>query len=156
MFLTSGIPLRAINASIVGVGRIPESESPRVQGGQMLVELCNGVVHLLREFAGKGPNGCKAYWAGSDLLVILLSGGFTVAEQTLFDAGHGSSVRNAQHALQDALEIKMKALIEDLTDRRVLAFMSASHQAPDLRVELFVLERDEIYSPLVREELEAT
>lgn len=108
----------------------------------MLVQLCNGVVHLLREFAGKGPKRCKAHWAGNDLLVILLSGGFTIAEQTLFDAGRGGSVRDAQHALQDTLEIRMKELVEDLTGRKVLAFMSASHQGPDFRVELFVLEPD--------------
>ncbi len=123
----------------------------------MLVQLCNGVVQLLREFAGKGPSRCKAYWAGGDMLVILLSGGFTVAEQTLFDAGRGGSVRDAQHALQDALEIRMKALVEDLTDRRVVAFMSASHQAPDFRVELFVLEPDERHpSHSLAEDLEST
>lgn len=148
MFLTPRTQLFDLNDRLVRVERILESESPRAQGGQMLVELCNGVVHLLREFAGRGPQGCKAYWGGSDLLVVLLSGGFTVAEQTLFDSGHGGLVRDAQHALQGKLEIKMKTLVEGLTDRRVLAFMSASHQAPDLRIELFVLERDESYPPL--------
>jgi uncharacterized protein YbcI len=120
----------------------------------MLVQLCNGVVQLLREFAGKGPKRCKAYWAGRDLLVILLSGGFTAADQTLFDAGRGSAVRDAQHALQDALEVRMKALVEDLTDRTVLAFMSASHQAPDLRVQLFVFEPDESNPQPASEDLE--
>jgi uncharacterized protein YbcI len=121
----------------------------------MLVELCNGVVHLLREFAGKGPSKCKAHWAGHDMLVILLGGGFTAAEQTLFDAGRGGSVRDAQHELQDVLETRMKALVEDLTDRTVLAFMSASHQAPDLRVELFVLEPDEGHPLMATEDLES-
>ncbi|HEV3322545.1 MAG TPA: Na-translocating system protein MpsC family protein [Solirubrobacteraceae bacterium] len=134
---------------------MPEFESRRAQGGQTLVQLSNGVVHLLREFAGKGPKRCKAYWAGQDLLVILLSGGFTAADQTLFDAGRGGSVRDAQHALQDALELRMTALVENLTDRTVLAFMSASHQAPDLRVELFVLKPDESRPPLLTEKLES-
>jgi uncharacterized protein YbcI len=111
-------------------------------GGQTLVTLCNGVVQLLREFAGKGPSRCKGYWAGRDLLVILLSGGFTAAERTLFEAGHGNAVRDGQHALHEALELKMKALVEEVTERAVLAFMNASHQATDLRVELFVLEPD--------------
>ncbi len=133
---------------------MPELEHSQLQGGQMLVQLCNGVVQLLREFAGKGPSRCKAYWAGGDMLVILLGGGFTIAEQTLFDAGRGGSVRDAQHALQDTLEIRMKALVEDLTDRTVLAFMSASHQAPDFRVELFVLEPDESHPPTAFEDLE--
>jgi uncharacterized protein YbcI len=130
------------------------SDSSRVHDGQMLVQLSNGVVQLLREFAGKGPSRCKAYWAGRDLLVILLSGGFTVAEQTLFDAGRGSAVRDAQHALHDVLEAKMKCLVEDLTDRTVVAFMSASHQSPDFRVELFVLEPDESQPPPASEDPE--
>lgn len=130
-----------------------EFPSPQVHG-QTLVQLCNGVVQLLREFAGKGPTRCKAYWAGRDVLVILLSGGFTAADQTLFDAGRGGSVRDSQHALQDALEIRMKALVEDLTDRTVLAFMSASHQSPDLRVEIFVLAADASNPQPVSEDLE--
>jgi len=34
----------------------------------------------------------------------------------------------------------MRSEVEDLTGRRVVAFMSASHQDPDLMVEIFVLE----------------
>ncbi len=132
---------------------MPESQSSQLHG-QTLVQLCNGVVHLFREFAGKGPTKCKAYWAGRDLLVILLSGGFTVADQTLFEAGRGGSVRDSQHALQDALEQRMKTLVEDLTDRTVSAFMSASHQDPDLRLEIFILKPDESHPQPVSEDLE--
>ena len=34
--------------------------------------------------------------------------------------------------------------IEGLTHREVKAFMSATHQSPDVTVEVFVLEREEI------------
>ena len=39
--------------------------------------------------------------------------------------------------------------IERLTHREVKAFMSANHQAPDVTVEVFVLEREEIAPPLL-------
>jgi uncharacterized protein YbcI len=117
--------------------------SPRegqLQGGRLLVAISDGVVGLLRDFAGKGPTACKAHWAGPDILVVMLRGGFTAAEQTLFEAGHGQSVRESRMKLQDTLEARMSAMIEELTGRKVLAFMNASHQEPDLSAELFVLE----------------
>ena len=111
--------------------------------GQLLVEISNGVVQEFRASVGKGPSRCKSYWAGRDLLVVLLRGGFTVAEQTLFDAGQKRAVRDSQQALQDAMEGRLSKLVEDLTGRRVVGFLSASRQSPDLRAELFLLEASE-------------
>jgi len=98
------------------------------------------MVGLFRDFLGKGPDRCKSHWAGPDLLVILLSGGYTVAEQTLYDAGQGQAVQDSRHALQTTLGARMSEMVEQLTGRKVIAFMSASHQDPDLSAELFVLE----------------
>ena len=70
----------------------------------------------------------------------MLRGGYTTAEQTLFEGGHGQSVRESRMKLQDTLEARMSAMIEELTGRKVIAFMNASHQDPDLSAELFVLE----------------
>ncbi len=108
--------------------------------GQLLVEISNRVVQEFRASIGKGPSRCKSYWAGRDLLVVLLRGGFTVAEQTLFDAGHKQAVQDSQHALQDAMEGRLTKIIEDLTGRTVIGFLSAARQCPDLRAELFLLE----------------
>jgi uncharacterized protein YbcI len=116
----------------------PEQE--QLQGGRLLVAVSDGVVRLLRDFAGKGPTTCKAYWAGPDILVVMLRGGYTTAEQTLFEGGHGQAVRESRMKLQDTLGARMSAMIEELTGRKVIAFMSASHQDPDLAAELFVLE----------------
>ena len=118
-------------------------ETGQLQGGRLLVEVSNRFVSLFRDFAGKGPGACKSYWAGSDLVVVLLRGGFTIAEQTLYEGGHESSVRDSRHALQDTLEGRMTDIIEELTRRKVVAFMSASHQDPDLQVELLLLEPEE-------------
>lgn len=114
-------------------------ERQQTEGGQALTAIADAITRLLREFAGKGPTHCKAHKAGDDLLVVMLSGGFTVAEQTLFEGGHGDSVREARWALQDTLEARMTAVVEELTGRKVVAFMNASHQDPDLSVEIFVL-----------------
>jgi uncharacterized protein YbcI len=117
-----------------------EADLMAVEGGQLLITLSNGLVGLFREFAGRGPSKCKAHWAGRDLIVVILRGGFTTAEQTLYEAGQGMAVRDSQHALSDVLEMKMTELVQNVTARKVQAFMSASHQDPDLRALLFVLE----------------
>lgn len=117
-----------------------EQPPERLEGGRLLVAVSNAMITLFRDFSGKGPQSCNTHWAGDDLLVILLEGGYTVAEQTLFDAGHGRAVRNSRQVLHDTLEVRMSRLVEELTGRRVLAFMSTSHQSPDLSVELFLLE----------------
>ena len=118
-------------------------ETGELQGGRLLVEVSNRVVSLFRDFSGKGPSACKTYWAGPDMIVVLLRGGFTIAEQTLYEGGHQKSVRDSRHALQDTLEGRMTDIVQELTRRKVVAFMSASHQDPDLQIELFLLEPEE-------------
>ena len=112
----------------------------RLRGGRLLVEISNRVVGLFRDFSGKGPSTCKTFWAGDDLLVVLLRGGFTVAEQTLYEGGRGKAVRESRNALQDTIKSRLTAVIEDVTGRKVVAFMSTSHQDPDLQAELFLLQ----------------
>lgn len=99
-------------------------------------------MRLYRDFAGKGPSSCKAYWAGNDILMVMMRGGFSSAEQLLFEAGHGDVVRESWHKLQDTLERQITDTIAELTGREVIAFMSATHQAPDLMAQLFVLAPD--------------
>lgn len=59
--------------------------------------------------------------------------------RTLFEAGRFVDVRQMRTAFQDTMELRFSAKIEELTGREVIAFMSASHQDPDLALEAFVL-----------------
>lgn len=123
-------------------------QDQRVHGSQVLLALSDSLVKVFREFLGKGPERCKTYWAGSDMLVILLGGGYTVAEQTLYEAGKGAAVQESRFALQQTLARVMQDTVEDITGREVVAFMSASHQDPDLSAEVFVLKPMETDSPV--------
>jgi uncharacterized protein YbcI len=102
-------------------------------------EISRQMVMLHKQYGGKGPTRCKTY-IEDDLIVVLLGGAYTAAEQTLFEAGRSSDVRQIRHAFEDAIEGRLIQKIEQITGRRVVAFMSASHQAPDLMLESFVLE----------------
>lgn len=98
-----------------------------------------GIVHLLKEYYGKGPERARTLYSG-DVVVVVMRGGFTTVEQTLLDAGRGQEVIQQRMAFQEAMEERFREVIEAHTGRKVLAFMSGSHQDPDLVTELFVLE----------------
>jgi uncharacterized protein YbcI len=107
--------------------------------GQVLVALSGAMVSLFREFTGKGPDRCKAHRVGDDMILIVLGGGYTATERSLFAAGRGDAVQQARQALHETLREPMREEVEQLVGRRVVAVMSSCHQDPDLTAELFVL-----------------
>ena len=111
-------------------------------GGPLRQELSNAIVALFKEHFGRGPADCRTYLE-PDLVVVVMTGGYYAAEQTLFEAGKWHEVRQARMSWQDTMQARFVETIERLTQRRVKAFMSANHQSPDVTVEVFVLERND-------------
>ncbi|MDP8943053.1 MAG: DUF2294 domain-containing protein [Actinomycetota bacterium] len=111
--------------------------------GDVLAAISSRIVHLHKEFYGKGPTKARTYYIG-DVVTVLLRGGFTKVEQTLLDEGRGSDVIEQRMAFQEVMRDRFTEAIEELTGRRVAAFMSGSHQDPDLIAEVFVLEPNEL------------
>jgi uncharacterized protein YbcI len=107
--------------------------------GELEGQISTRFVQLFKEFSGIGPNRCRTY-VDEDLVTVVLGGGYTRAEGTLFEDGKWLDVRTSRHSFQDTMEGRLTVELEALTGRQVRAFMSASHQSPDLQVELFVLE----------------
>ena len=107
--------------------------------GHAASAISSAVVQLFREYLGKGPERAKTY-LHDDLVVCLLRGGFNRSEGTLTDAGRADLVLKSRDALQGALEHDLRAAIERITGRTVVAFMSTTHVEPDLSLESFVLE----------------
>ena len=97
------------------------------------------IVRLLKEHADRGPTKCRTY-IDDDLVIVLMRGGFSRLENTLFEDGKFLDVRAMRHALQDTMEGRFTEVIERVTGRQVAAFMSATHQRPDLQMEVFVLD----------------
>ncbi len=111
------------------------------------MEISNVIVRLYRDYAGKGPSSCKAYWADEDILLVVMRGGFTVAEQRLHEGGHGDVVQQAWHKLQDTLKVLMTGAIMELTGGGVVAFMTTIHQKPDFMAQLFILTPEDPRAP---------
>jgi uncharacterized protein YbcI len=107
--------------------------------GPLRQDISNTIVTLFKQRFGRGPISCRTHLE-SDLVVLVMSGGYTPGEQTMFEAGKWHDVRLARMAWQDSMEERFVEAIERLTHRSVKAFMSANHQGPDITVELFVLD----------------
>jgi uncharacterized protein YbcI len=119
----------------------PDAGGARFQPrGQVLAEISNSMVRLYREHFGKGPTGAKTYVL-DDLVICVLRDGLTTVEKTLFAQGRGDAVREVRAAFQDAVADRFTGVVERLTGRKVLAFMSQAHVGPDLAIEVFFLDR---------------
>ncbi len=113
----------------------------RLSGGRLLSAISTGFVQLLREHYGRGPLKAKTY-ALDDIVVCVMRGsGFTPLEQTMMDAGDAKHVVSMRENFQAMMAERYKEMIERLTDRRVLAFLSQAHIEPDITIEMFFIDR---------------
>jgi uncharacterized protein YbcI len=106
--------------------------------GETRTAISEGIVALLKDFYGTGPTRAKTYVA-DDLVVCVLRGGFTKAEQTLLEGGRGHAVLTQRVEFQEVMRERFIAVVENATGRRVVGFMASSQQDPDMLCEVFVL-----------------
>jgi uncharacterized protein YbcI len=116
-----------------------------LEHGELLTAISKGMVALLKEFYGRGPTRAKSYFQ-DDLVVCLLRGGFTRVEQTLLEGGRGASVIQQRMDFQELMRERFVAVIEDVTGRRVIGFMSGNQQDPDIMCEVFILDPTDLLS----------
>jgi uncharacterized protein YbcI len=111
--------------------------------GDVRTAISDGLVALLKEYYGRGPEKTKTY-VSDDLVVCLLRGGFTRVEQTLFEGGHGDDVIRQRMAFQNVMRARFERVVEHATGRRVIGFMSGNQQDPDIICEVFVLAANDV------------
>ena len=119
------------------------THGPRRVHGDVLTEISEGMVALLKEYYGVGPTQSKTYYQ-DDLVVCLLRGGFTRVEQTLLAGKRGSAVIEQRMAFQEVMRERFEAVVQHATGRRVIGFMSGNQQEPDMICEVFVLSPSDL------------
>ena len=102
------------------------------------LEISNAISRLHKEFIGRGPTNSRTTIDGN-LVVCVLEGGYTRAEQTLGANDKADLVAAGRLGLQEAMRQAMIAAVEQITGRRVYSFMSANDLDQNLQVEVFVL-----------------
>jgi uncharacterized protein YbcI len=102
------------------------------------LEISNAIARLHKQYVGRGPTNSRTTIDG-DLVVCLLEGGYTRAEQTLEENNKGDLVAAGRLGLQEAMRQAMIDVVEGVVGREVRSFMSANDLQRNLQVEVFVL-----------------
>jgi uncharacterized protein YbcI len=123
---------------VSGVGPSESAPNPLV-GGKLLAEITNRIVSLMREHYGRGPIKAKTYVL-DNLIVCVLSDGFTAIERTMMEGGESERVLDMRRDFQRLMKVRYSEMIEQLTGREVLAFLSQAHVEPDLTIEMFLMD----------------
>lgn len=103
------------------------------------VAIGNAIAKLHRERYGRGATTVRTVLNGS-YVITFLHDIYTPVERTLIDAGDWETVKATRQAFQMAMQPTFVAAVEEITGRKVVAFMSQVHREPDLAAEIFMLE----------------
>ena len=111
-----------------------------LSGGELLAAISTGIVRNLREHYGRGPMKAKTYALDDIVVVVMRGSGFTPLERTIMDSGQPDRVIAMRQDFQRVMADRYKQTIEDLTGRKVVAFLSQAHIEPDITMEVFFVD----------------
>ena len=109
------------------------------RAGLLMVELSNAMVKLYKELFGRGPTRVRTSYAGPDLLVTTLENSLTGIERTMADNGEHERLRDLRMHFQYMSEDAFVGIVEQITGRKVRAFVSGVDTKRDVSSELFYL-----------------
>jgi uncharacterized protein YbcI len=116
-------------------------DGPRLlSGGTLLAAISTSIVKLVREHYGRGPIKAKTYVLDDIIVCVMRGSGFTPLEQTIMDSGEPDRVIAMREDFQRVMARRYRETIEELTGRKVLAFLSQAHVEPDITMEIFFVD----------------
>jgi len=110
-------------------------------GGELNAAVTREVVRIHTAKLGRGPKKSFSFYNGN-VLVTIMQQVTTHAEQNLAGFGEGEAVRELRRLFQGTMTDELKAAVEAVTRRRVVALLSDNHIEPDLAVQVFILDGD--------------
>jgi uncharacterized protein YbcI len=120
---------------------VEQTGSPEktLSSGEVAAAISNAVVRIYTEHHGRGPTRTKSYLFDDVVLTVMEESAATV-EQTLAKAGDEQLVRDIRARVQGAVAEQLRGAVEQITGRRVRAFMSGSQLDPDVKCDVFLLQ----------------
>jgi uncharacterized protein YbcI len=122
----------------------PDNLSTSNDGGShhesVRAEISREMVRLYKELFGRGPTRVRTSYAGPDLIVTTLRDSLTRAELNMAAAGDHERLRELRMYYQYRHEADFVGSVEEVTGRRVEAFVSGMDTRRDVASELFYLE----------------
>jgi uncharacterized protein YbcI len=116
-----------------------------LNGDALLVAVTDAMVALHERYHHRAPVTAKTLLLGDDLLACVMGGVYTDVEKTMIELQRTTIVQETRSAFQNAMQHKFIAVVEDLSGRKVLAFVSNHHVGPDMEIELFVLRPSSLH-----------
>jgi uncharacterized protein YbcI len=108
----------------------------------MLAAVSNAMVALHKEQFGRGPTNARSNFAGPDALVCVLDDALLPAERKMVDMGEHHRVRETRSAFQVAAADDFVRAVEQIVQRKVRAFASATDAINNVVFENFVFESE--------------
>lgn len=105
-----------------------------------LLQVSTEMVRLYKDLFGRGPTKAKTTWADEDTLLCTLQDSFTAAERNLVAMGEHQRLRDVRLFFQYATEQTFRGTVEEITGRKVRAFISGIDTERDVSIELFYFE----------------
>jgi uncharacterized protein YbcI len=115
---------------------VPDVRAP--SGEDLTRAISAAIVTLYAEVYGHERTTANTY-INDNVVVCILEDILTSAEQELVAAGNEREVIDGRVAFQADREDEFSTAVERLTQRRVVAFMSANQTTPGIACELFFL-----------------
>lgn len=107
-----------------------------------LAQISRAMVGIYKEQFGRGPERVRTHWAGPDSIICFLENTLTPVERTLTTMDENQRLRDLRMLFQYAAEHEFRSAVEEITGRRVIAFVSGIDTRADIASEVFVLEAD--------------
>lgn len=121
------------------MGSDGQDEGEGATGGGMLATISNEMVQAQKHFFGKGPTYAKSYIL-DDMLIIVMRGGVTRAEQTMLEFGAQDQVRQFRQLFENEMAGRLMGMIERITHRKVATYQSQMMFNPNVVVEMFIFD----------------
>ena len=115
-----------------------------LSGDELLAAVTKAMVGFHERYYHREPVTSKTMLLGDDLIACMMSGVYTDVEKTMIEIQRGTIVQETRNAFQNAMQDKFIRAVEELSGRRVLAFISNHHVGPDIEIELFLLAPESI------------
>ena len=114
---------------------------PPLAGGPLLSAISTSIVRIVREHYGRGPTKAKTYVLDDIIVVVMRDSGLTALEQTIMDSGEPDRIVDMREDFQRTMAVRYTQTIEQLTGRKVVAFLSRANVEPDITIGTFFLDK---------------
>ena len=118
-------------------GQVEQSSEQVVS---QLKRVSAAMTRIYKEQFGRGPERVHSHYAGRDAIVCFLENTLTPVERTLGTLDEHQRLRDMRMLFQYAAEQEFRRAVEEITGRKVVAFVSGIDTNADVATEVFTLE----------------